>query len=83
MDVGSTAGFMAGDILETMAKAVVNANAVIVVVSQNYEQSQNCRTEASLAYRRKRKIIPIMAQGGYHIPAGCKQGFWFFCCARS
>jgi hypothetical protein len=52
-------------IVQAMATAVEQAAAVLVLASRNYRESENCRSEASYAYQKRKPIIPIMAQGGY------------------
>ena len=56
---------MGGSTLEAMAKAVENASAVLVCVSQRYKESPNCRSEAEYAYQLRKDIIPLMMQRNY------------------
>eukprot|EP00057_Strongylocentrotus_purpuratus_P013055 XP_011667529.1 PREDICTED: uncharacterized protein LOC105439818 [Strongylocentrotus purpuratus] len=48
-----------GDKIGAMAKAVENADIVIACITPGYQDSQDCRTEATYAYECKKKIIPV------------------------
>ena len=48
-----------------MAQAVKNAYLILMFVSSNYEKSENCRREGSLAADRKKRIIPIKTQSDF------------------
>lgn len=56
---------MAGDLLEAMADAVEKSAVVLICLSEKYKDSQNCRSEAQYAYKRKRPVIPLLVQDGY------------------
>ncbi|XP_072182352.1 uncharacterized protein [Diadema setosum] len=50
---------MSGDKIGAMAEAVENADIVLACISPGYQDSQDCRSEASYAYECKKKIVPI------------------------
>ncbi|XP_030849677.1 uncharacterized protein LOC105440236 [Strongylocentrotus purpuratus] len=50
---------MMGDKIGAMAEAVENADMIIACITRGYQDSQDCRTEASYAYECKKKIIPV------------------------
>ncbi|XP_054757250.2 uncharacterized protein LOC129263364 [Lytechinus pictus] len=50
---------MMGDKIGAMAEAVENADMIIACITSGYQDSQDCRTEASYAYECKKKIIPV------------------------
>ncbi|XP_041466190.1 uncharacterized protein LOC121416781 [Lytechinus variegatus] len=50
---------MMGDKIGAMSEAVENADMVIACITRGYQDSQDCRTEASYAYECKKKIIPV------------------------
>ncbi|XP_072050401.1 uncharacterized protein [Amphiura filiformis] len=56
---------MEGSILESMGKAVENADVVLTCISQKYQDSQNCRSEAEYAYTTKKPIIPLKIDGTF------------------
>ncbi|CAK8672692.1 unnamed protein product [Clavelina lepadiformis] len=58
-------GQMKGDIYEKMAQGVENAHVILMFTSSNYEKSENCKSEATYARDKKKKIIPIRVQDGY------------------
>jgi len=60
---------MEGSVLEKMAEAVESASIILIGVSSHYKESQACRTEASYAYRLKKKALFVFAEDGY-IPTG-------------
>ena len=49
-----------------MAKAVENAEIVLMCVTEKYRQSNNCQAEAQYSFRLQKKIIPLIMQKGYH-----------------
>ncbi|XP_059169312.1 uncharacterized protein LOC131951063 [Physella acuta] len=51
-----------GDIYDTMAKAVQNAQVVVVFMSEAYTNSENCKFEAEYATRLKKKKIFVKVQ---------------------
>ncbi|XP_072048578.1 uncharacterized protein [Amphiura filiformis] len=56
---------MEDDILETMASAVSKSAVVLVCMSQQYHNSQNCRSEATYAYKKKKHVIPLLMEDDY------------------
>lgn len=54
-----------GSSLDSMAKAVENAEIVLICVTEKYRQSLNCQAEAQYAFRINKKIIPLIMQKGY------------------
>jgi hypothetical protein len=55
-----------GSSLDSMAKAVENAEIVLMCVTEKYRQSINCQSEAQYSFRLQKKIIPLIMQKGYH-----------------
>ncbi|XP_021371459.1 uncharacterized protein LOC110462013 isoform X3 [Mizuhopecten yessoensis] len=60
---------MEGSTLDAMARAVENADVVLVCYSQKYKDSDNCRAEAEYAFQKKKKVIPLKMELNY-IPDG-------------
>ncbi|XP_076807804.1 uncharacterized protein LOC143451252 isoform X1 [Clavelina lepadiformis] len=58
-------GQMKGDIYEKMAQGVRNSHVLLMFMSSNYEKSQHCKREASLAADMDITVIPIRVQHGY------------------
>jgi len=56
---------MEGSILEMMADAIERSSVIIIGLSANYSESQNCRTEAEYAYALKKPIIFFMAEDNF------------------
>ncbi|KAK6182097.1 hypothetical protein SNE40_009859 [Patella caerulea] len=56
---------MEGSTLDAMAKAVEQAEIVIMCMSRKYKNSENCRAEAEYAFKKKRRIIPILMETDY------------------
>ncbi|XP_030849688.1 uncharacterized protein LOC105440238 [Strongylocentrotus purpuratus] len=56
---------MMGDKIGAMAEAVENAVMVIACITRGYQDSQDCRTEASYAYECKKKIIPVKVSNDF------------------
>ncbi|XP_044170066.1 uncharacterized protein LOC122954100 [Acropora millepora] len=56
---------MSGDTLETMARAVEKSSVILIAMSREYQNSKNCRSEASYAYELGKKIIPLMMEENY------------------
>ncbi|XP_072035118.1 uncharacterized protein [Amphiura filiformis] len=56
---------MEGNILMAMANAVEKAAVVLVAMSHKYKESNNCRTEASYAYKMKKPIVPLLVEDAY------------------
>ena len=64
------AGGMSGDIYESMANAVANASVVVLFMSQQYQESENCMLEVKFAKQSGVEIIPVMMAGGGWRPSG-------------
>ena len=58
-------GQLKGNIYQKMAEGVNNAHLVLMFTSANYEKSQHCQREASLAADKGKHVIPIRVQQGY------------------
>ncbi|KAK3083289.1 hypothetical protein FSP39_018644 [Pinctada imbricata] len=56
---------MEGSTLNAMARAVEDAQIVLVCYSQKYKDSDNCRSEAEYAFQIKKKIIPVKLERQY------------------
>ncbi|XP_041466412.1 uncharacterized protein LOC121416946 [Lytechinus variegatus] len=56
---------MMGDKIGAMAEAVENADMIIACITSGYQDSQDCRTEASYAYECKKKIIPVKVKADF------------------
>eukprot|EP00057_Strongylocentrotus_purpuratus_P017973 XP_011672447.1 PREDICTED: uncharacterized protein LOC105442224 [Strongylocentrotus purpuratus] len=56
---------MMGDKIGAMAEAVENADMIIACITRGYQDSQDCRTEASYAYECKKKIIPVKVNNDF------------------
>ncbi|XP_072050587.1 uncharacterized protein [Amphiura filiformis] len=56
---------MGDDILTSMAEAVEKSEVILMFMSETYKDSQSCRTEAEYAYKKKKKVIPLLVQEGY------------------
>ncbi|XP_032238030.2 uncharacterized protein LOC5512767 isoform X2 [Nematostella vectensis] len=56
---------MGGSTLEAMARAVENASVILIAMSQRYQDSPNCRSEAEYAFQRRKKIVPLMMEQDY------------------
>ncbi|XP_011672445.1 uncharacterized protein LOC105442223 [Strongylocentrotus purpuratus] len=56
---------MMGDKIGAMAEAVEKADMVIACITRGYQDSQDCRTEASYAYECKKKIIPVKVNNDF------------------
>ncbi|XP_076083083.1 uncharacterized protein LOC143054087 isoform X1 [Mytilus galloprovincialis] len=56
---------MQGSTLQAMAKAVEQADIVLVCYSFKYKNSDNCRAEAEYAFQLKKKIIPLKMEMNY------------------
>ncbi|XP_060575827.1 uncharacterized protein LOC132733241 [Ruditapes philippinarum] len=53
------------NLLEGMARAVEEAYVILICFSEQYRNSQNCRTEADYAYAQQKNIVPLKMQRGY------------------
>ncbi|KAJ8321643.1 hypothetical protein KUTeg_000114 [Tegillarca granosa] len=56
---------MAGSTLEAMARAVEEAEVVLVCYSRKYKDSDNCRAEAEYAFEKRKPIVPLRMENGY------------------
>ncbi|XP_075257787.1 uncharacterized protein LOC142349854 isoform X2 [Convolutriloba macropyga] len=61
IDVNEMHGFLA----ERMSEAVENSYAVIMLLSSDYNQSFNCKSEANYSHFCRKTIIPLIAQRGF------------------
>ncbi|XP_069131210.1 uncharacterized protein [Argopecten irradians] len=59
---------MKGDIYDAMSQAINESKVVIICVSEQYGESKNCRTEAVLAQKKNKIIIPFMMQRRPNLP---------------
>ena len=50
---------MYGSVMNRMAEGIENSEFVLVCMSEGYEKSRYCRSEATYAYKLKRCIIPL------------------------
>ncbi|XP_041466411.1 uncharacterized protein LOC121416945 [Lytechinus variegatus] len=50
---------MSGDIIEKMANAVENSYLILACITEGYQESKNCRTEATYAYDCNKRIVPV------------------------
>jgi hypothetical protein len=50
---------MYGSIMNRMAEGIEKSEFVLICMSEGYEKSQYCRSEATYAYKIKRHIIPL------------------------
>ncbi|KAH9251384.1 hypothetical protein BASA81_010795 [Batrachochytrium salamandrivorans] len=60
---------MKADIMDSMADAVGKSKVVLILVSQAYKESTNCKLECKFAHNNKRKLIPVLVQPGYSFAA--------------
>ena len=56
---------MYGSIIERMAEAIENSEIILMCMSSDYKKSLNCQAEAEYAYRRKKKIVPLILESNY------------------
>ncbi|CAF3332749.1 unnamed protein product [Rotaria sp. Silwood1] len=56
---------MHGNVMDAMAEAIEQSNAVIICMSEEYRRSSYCRAEANYAFKRRVKIVPILLQQHY------------------
>ncbi|XP_072016146.1 uncharacterized protein [Amphiura filiformis] len=56
---------MGGDILSCMAKAVENAEVLLICVSEKYQMSESCKAEAQYAFKKGKLIVPLMFQSDF------------------
>lgn len=53
---------MSGDINASMAEAVDGCKAIVCFMTQNYQDSKNCKRELTYADNQEKEIIPCMAE---------------------
>ena len=58
-------GGMKSGMIDSMSEAVENAAAIIPFCTEKYQNSQNCKTELSMAYEEKIPILPVICDDGY------------------
>jgi hypothetical protein len=58
---------MKGDLNSAMADAVNQADAVLVIATQMYSRSANCKLECSLAVRLEKKVVPVTEAGDFRL----------------
>ncbi|CAF2116863.1 unnamed protein product [Rotaria magnacalcarata] len=54
-----------GNVMDAMAQAIEQSNAIIICMSEQYRRSNYCRAEASYAFQRRARIVPILLQEHY------------------
>lgn len=59
-----------GSSCDSMAKAVEDAEFVLICVTEKYRNSYACQSEAKYAYKLKKNIIPCIMEKGYHSVEG-------------
>ena len=60
---------MHGNVMDAMAQAIEQSDAIIMCMSEHYQRSNFCRAEAQYAFQRKLKMVPILLQKHYK-PSG-------------
>ena len=53
---------MAGNLLSSMAKGVANSEIILLLISEEYVKSKNCKSEYTHARTSNKKIIPIYVE---------------------
>jgi hypothetical protein len=56
---------MFGSIIERMAEGIENSEFILMCMSSSYKKSLNCQAEAEYAFKRKKKIVPLMLELRY------------------
>nr|KAG5709942.1 hypothetical protein BaRGS_029984 [Batillaria attramentaria] len=56
---------MSGNIMDAMAEAIEDAEAVLMCVSPGFKDSTNCRTEVEYAHELQKPLIPLLMEPGY------------------
>ncbi|XP_070554354.1 uncharacterized protein [Ptychodera flava] len=56
---------MGGSTVEAMAGAVQGSDVVLICMSQEYQDSNPCRSEAIYSYKRNKDYIPILVQSNF------------------
>lgn len=60
---------MSGSIMDAMSAAVENCTVFLMCYSEKYSQSQNCKSEAEYAIKKKKIIVPCKMEKDYE-PSG-------------
>ncbi|XP_041369843.1 uncharacterized protein LOC121383801 isoform X2 [Gigantopelta aegis] len=55
-----------GTTLQAVIEAIDKSSVFLMCMSNNYKQSQNCRTEAEYAFSIKKDIVAVVMERGYH-----------------
>jgi hypothetical protein len=58
-------GGISGNFLEWMNESVEKCDAMVVVLTEKYQNSKNCEKEACRAHELKKRIIPVVAQESF------------------
>jgi len=66
LDVWRDETKMRSSILDAMAEGVQQASCIIVLVTRNYKESANCKLELTFAMKKKKKIVPLLAEADYN-----------------
>ena len=53
---------MAGNLYSEMAKGVANSKIILLLISEEYEKSDNCISEYTYAKSCKKKVIPTQVK---------------------
>ncbi|CAF2355479.1 unnamed protein product [Rotaria sp. Silwood2] len=56
---------MHGNMMDAMAQAIEQSNTILICMSEQYRGSSYCRAEATYAFQRRIRIIPILLQQHY------------------
>lgn len=56
---------MYGPIMTRMAEGIEKSEFVLIAMSEPYQKSQYCRSEATYAYKKERSIIPLKLHDGF------------------
>ena len=59
---------MASNLYSDMAKGVTNSEIILLLISEEYEKSENCISEYTYAKSCKKKIIPLQVKN--YLPPG-------------
>ena len=65
---------MAGNLYSGMAKGIANSEIILLLISEEYEKSENCISEYTYAKKCKKKVIPIQVKD-YLPPCGSDLDF--------
>jgi hypothetical protein len=56
---------MHGSICERMAEGIEKSDFILICMSSGYKKSLNCQAEAEYAFKREKKIVPLMVEPKY------------------